>query len=237
MSEAGGVSDRHPVEIFFEWVEELPLELYPDSLVPVAGRHIDGVSGFPAGRGLYAECGWDHAVAPPFPFGGLMLVGNHLDAEEAYLEKLALGSANGDPCPDAPRMRFWTMLYATLDRAGIPRHDIFVTNVHPALIRGRRPTGVVVASDAWLRACAELLERQIDVMRPRAIAALGAPARTFLERMLGVSWARVPDLVTTHLDGRPTAVAAIRHPSAAQSHAHRDRTVQVLREAFGTPPR
>ncbi len=74
-----------------------------------------------------------------------MLVGNHLDAEDVYLERLGAGLANGDPRPDAPRMRFWTMLYRLLDEAGIPRNRIFVTNVHPALIRGAVPTGGIKA--------------------------------------------------------------------------------------------
>lgn len=224
--------DRHPVDDFLDWVDALPSELYPEELVPVAGRHIEGVAGFPAGRGVYAECGWDHAVPPPFPFGGLMLVGNHLDAEDVYVEKLVAGAANGDPCPGAPRMRFWTMLYALLDEAGINRDTIFVTNVHPALLRGRNPTGRVAASPAWLNACADLLRRQIEVMRPRAVAAMGAPAQQFISRMFGVEWGRVPDAIT-HPSTGTLPLVAMRHPSAAQSLAMRTREAAVLRGALG----
>lgn len=62
-------AEPHPVDRFFAWVDDLPEQIYPDELVPVAGRHVDGVAGFRAGRGLYAECGWDHEEPPPFPFG------------------------------------------------------------------------------------------------------------------------------------------------------------------------
>ena len=146
-----------------------------------------------------------------------MLVGNHLDAEDAYVEKLAAGAANGDPCPEAPRMRFWTMLYALLDEAGIDRRSIFVTNVHPALIRGREPTGRVAASDGWLEACDGLLREQIAVMQPRAVAAMGAPAQQFLSRMFGVGWGRVPESLILGDGDDSRTLVAIRHPSAAQS--------------------
>lgn len=223
---------EHPVDRFFAWVDALPHDLYPPQLVPVAGRHLDGVSGFPAGRGLYAECGWDHRSPPPFPYGGLMLIGNHLQGEEPFVELWQRGEATGDPCPGATRMRFWTMLYALLDLARIPRSRIFVTNVHPALLRGRGSTGVVKSAPEWEAACAELLERQIEVMRPATIAVMGTPARQFVGSMLGVAWPTVPGVVVTEVAGRDTPVVAIRHPSAAQSVEQRDRTGAMLAGAF-----
>lgn len=223
---------EHPVDRFLRWVDEIPPERYPDQLVPVAGRHVDGVAGFPAGRGLYAPCGWDHAEPPPFPFGGLMLVGNHLDAEDAYVEKRAAGAANGDPCPGATRMRFWSILYRLLDEAGIPRDRIFVTNVHPALISGRTATGTIAPDRAWLETCEDLLRRQIDVMRPSVIAAMGVPARQFVERLAGVPLGNAPAIVQTDVQGRDTHVAAMRHPSAAQRVEMRRRTGQLLADAM-----
>lgn len=160
------------------------------------------------------------------------MVGNHIDAEEPYLEKLARGEANGDPCPDASRMRFWTMLYALLDHAAIPRKSIFVTNIHPALIADSDPTGVIDASEAWLDACRDLLRRQIAVMRPQAVAAMGIPAQRFMSRLLGVEWLEIPGYVTTAFDGHQLVAAGIRHPSAAQSLEGRDRTAQVLQDAM-----
>ena len=227
-----GQDAHHPVDQFLARLEEMPVELYPEELVPVGGRHVDGVAGFPAGRGLYAPCGWDHAVPPPFPFGGLMLVGNHLDAEDAYVEKLAVGAANGDPCPGAPRMRFWTMLYALLDEAEIPREEIFVTNVHPALLRGRSATGTVRASEPWLAACEQFLRLQVEVMKPRVIAGMGRPAQEFLERLTDARWTQVPEAVAVSIDGHEVSIAAIRHPSASQSHAGREQTASVLHAAM-----
>jgi hypothetical protein len=225
-------STPHPIEALFAFLDAIPHELYPEPLVPVAGRHVDGVAGFPAGRGLYADCGWDHAVPPPFPVGGLMLVGNHLDAEDSYLERRARGEANGDPCSDAPRMRFWTMLYALLDTAGIPRSKIFVTNAHPALIRGNEATGTVRWTPAWFKACAELFERELELMRPRAIAAMGSPAQQLVARVLGVGWTAVPERIDVDIDGRSAAVLAIRHPSAAQSLPAREETAVLLAAAM-----
>lgn len=227
------MNEVHPVDQFFGWVDDIPHAHYPDELVPVAGRHVDGVAGFPAGRGLYADCGWDHTTPPLFPYGGLMLVGNHLDAEDVYVEKLRRGEANGDPCPGAPRMRFWSMLYALLDLAGIDRDRIFVTNVHPALIRGRTPTGAVRrASQAWLDTCASLLARQIEVMRPTAVAAMGRPAQGFMAQMYGIEWAGVPDEVTVESRRQGLPLLAIKHPSAAQSLAKREETAALLRRVM-----
>ncbi len=222
---------EHPVETFWRWVDALSTDLYPSQLAPVAGRHVTGVAAFPAGRGLYAECGWDHATAPPFPYEGLMLVGHHLDAEDVYLERLAAGSANGDPCPGAPRMRFWTMLYRLPDEAGIPRNRIFVTNVYPALIRGGVPTGGIKADERWTTACADLLRRQMEVMRPSAIAGMGAAAQRFVSRLLDVRWQEVPAVTRAPMGGRDVAIVAMRHPSAAQSVAARGNTARLLREA------
>lgn len=241
-SSDGTVSGEHPVDRFFTWLDAVPPEAYPPDLVPVAGRHMRGVAAFPAGRGLYAPCGWDHEVPPRFPFGGLMLVGNHLDAEDVYVQRLVRGEANGDPCPGARRMRFWSMLYALLDLADIRRADIFVTNVHPALFKGSQATGVIAPSDAWKRLCADLLLSQVRVMRPWVIAAMGAPAQRFLGGMFNVDWHQTPSYVLSEVEGRPTALAAIRHPSAAQSHEGRRQTAEVLQEALshdrqvGRPP-
>ena len=229
------MADAHPVDRFFRWVEELPDEIYPEQLVPVAGRHVEGVAGFPAGRGLYAPCGLDHRVPPPFPYEGLMLVGNHLDAEDVYVERLQRGEANGDPCPDTPTMRFWSMLYGLLDRADIRRDRIFVTNVHPALIRGDRPTGQIKASRRWLNACEELLRRQIEVMRPSAVVAMGAPAQHFVGDTFGVRWQRVPDEVVSDVQGRQMPLVAVRHPSAAQSHERIAATAAILHRVVQRP--
>lgn len=236
-SNPGAALADYPVEEFFRLVDAVPASVYPPQLAPVAGRHVDGVAGFPAGRGLYAPCGWDHGDPPPFPYGGLMLVGNHLDAEEPYLRKVARGHANGDPCEGAPRMRFWTMLYALLDEATLPRESIFVTNVHPALLRGDDARGTVRASRQWLDICAGLLGHQIEVMRPRVVAAMGAPAQRFMGRMLGVRWPAVPSAVDVEFLGQRATAVAMRHPSAAQSLEHRRMTADVLRTAAAVPTR
>lgn len=231
-TERNGLAEAHPVDTFWRWVDGISADLYPPQLAPVAGRHVRGVAAFPAGRGLYAACGWDHATAPPFPYEGLMLVGHHLDAEDVYVERLAAGAANGDPCPGAPRMRFWNMLYRLLDEAEVPRNRIFVTNVHPALIRGDVPTGAIKANGAWVGACGDVLRRQMEVMRPAAVAAMGAAAQSFVSRLLDVQWREVPAAANASIAGSEVSIVAMRHPSAAQSMTARANTARLLREAL-----
>lgn len=221
----------HPVGEFLGALEAIPRQTYPEALVPVAGRHIPGVAAFPAGRGLYAPCGWDHRDAPPFPFGGVMFVGHHLDAEDVYVERLRQGAANGDPCPGARRMRFWSRLYSLLESARVPRHEIFVTNAYPALLRGAVPTGSVRSTPEWEAACEGFLRLQMDVMRPRVVVAMGRPAQRFVARMLGVSWGEVPGVASTQRADTAAALA-IRHPSAAQSREMSARTASLLGQTY-----
>lgn len=226
-------SEQHPVDRLRRSVEAVPENIYPPELVPLRRRYIEGVAAFPAARGLYAPCGWDHQVPPPFPVGGLMLVGHHLDDEDVYERRRRDGAAHGDPCPGAAKMRFWSMLYALLDEAGVPRDRLFVTNVYPALTRDG-PTGRVRSNPRWDNACRRLLTEQITTMRPSAVAALGRPAQEVVGALLGVAWDAVPGADTTSIDGASVPVLAIRHPSASQSRAARTETAMLLRQV--APP-
>lgn len=221
---------EHPVEAFWRWIDEIPRDAYPDELVPVDGRNVEGVAGFPASHGLYAPCGWDHSTLPPFPHSGVMLVGHHLDAETSYLRALREGRAHGDPCPDAKRMRFWSRLYALLDTAEIPREAIFVTNVHPALVSGDDPRRNIRVGpgDAWASTIRELFVGQLEVMEPSLVVALGRAPQRFIEDILRVDLSNPPSAVRK---GRWTA-AAVRHPSAAQSREAAKATAEVLAEAL-----
>lgn len=210
---------EHPVAAFHRWVAAIPHHAYPDQLAPVDGHHVKGVAAFPAGDGLYLPCGADPAVRPAFPVGGTMLVANHLDGVTKYHERVRTGRAHGDPCPDGSPTPYWRVLYGgLLDPAGVPRQDLFATNVHPALWAGGGSQGTVrrrgPVNVAWWALVTRLLAAQMRAMRPRVVAVLGnAPRRTCGE-LLNADLDAVGVADVTLPGGAPTRVVALLHPSA-----------------------
>lgn len=212
-------ADEHPVLAFRRWVEEIPDQLYPAELVPVGERYIPGVVAFPGSFGLYIEPGEDGATPPPFPHGGVMFVGNTLDGEQNYLERYSRGQPHGDPASDTQRMAFWKVLYdKLLDPAGVPLDQFFVTNVHPALLRGESAQGSVSrkpANRSWWEHCQDLLMAQLQEMRPAVLVTLGGSARTALNRLLDTKLpAGGPEIISTELAGVSFQAVPLAHPSA-----------------------
>ena len=215
---------EHPITGYWRWVEEIPAEVYPPELVAVGRRRIPGVAAFPGSHGLYAPCGFDPHSIPEFPHGGVMFVGNHLDSEESYTRRVEAGTPHGDPCPGAKRMPFWNRLYDLLDAAEVPREQLFATNAHPALLRGKSATGRIAARyPAWGEATGRILQAQIQVMRPRVIACLAAPASDFVQRMLGRPRTREPSWEPVSIRDLTTRLVSLAHPSAYEWQFDRDR--------------
>jgi hypothetical protein len=210
----------HPVDEFRQVLDQL--DGYPDGVVQVPER-IDGTAFFSAGPGLYCEQPPSLVGLPPFPLGKTMIVGNNLDAEGPYRERLASGVPHGDLVHP---MRTWSGLYRLLDGAGVDPHDCFFTNAYVGLIEGDTPTGRFPgASDrdfsAW---CERFLRLQVATMKPAVVATIGADARRFLSRF-------TPDLhawkdrssIAVHkaeIDGHTVAAVALAHPSMYPASAH-----------------
>lgn len=204
----------HPVEVFRRRLESLPPERYWPGLVPVTG-HLQGTAFFAAAAGLRVPPGG--RGLPPFPRGGVMFVGNNLDSERDFLDRLASGNAHGDP-PDM--MDTWKALYPLLDAADLDPGDCFFTNAYVGLIAGPNAEGDPKVRpgcdfDQW---CAAFLGLQLETMRPRAVVALGRTARRALGRWLGVqSWragtAPTPGYVVLELGAHRAAGIALVHPS------------------------
>lgn len=104
---------RHPVEDFWADLAELPDDAYPPGVVPVT-ENIRGTAFFAGGPGLYITD--PDGPLPEFPFGGIMVVGHNLDAEEPYLSRVQSGKAHGDP---RWPMRTWRNLYRLFELANI----------------------------------------------------------------------------------------------------------------------
>lgn len=219
-------SDEHPVEAFWRWLREhLPPESHPEGeLVPLGNRRVPGVAAFPASHGLYAPCGSDPNELPPFPFGGLMAVGNHLDSVVKLDKRITERKPHGDPCPGADRMDFWEVLYRLLDDAEVPRDELFATNAHPALRPGTATTGRIRRSapgyDHWEERCLTFMRGQLQVMQPRVVLAMGRPAGRFLGTLFGADVGSGPELHDIRHEGGTATLAVVAHPSARPVTVH-----------------
>lgn len=236
----------HPVEQFRAALAATPDEDFPDclervdlaELEPAAGGPV-GVAAFPVSHGLYADPGRDHRRLPDFPAPGqgLMIVGDHPPSREGALTQLRENGAHGDPSLGPRLMRYWRELYRLLDAAGIDRHSIFATNIHPAYFTktsGRVPRR---HNTAWFEHARGLLLQEIRTMRPRVLLALGRVAADELRRVdinLPPLTLNVP--ISVDLDGTPTTILLARHPSApGTTHEMRDRRVDALSHAWSSP--
>lgn len=92
----------------------------------------------------------------------VMLIGEAPGASEDELGKPFVG-ASGD------------VLNQALERAGLPRNEIFVTNTAKC-----RPPGNRTPRKAEMRACRKYLLRELEEVKPRFILLLGATALSIL---------------------------------------------------------
>lgn len=233
----------HPVDLFRAELDDVPDEVFPDCLERVNTEELEdaaggpiGVAAFPVSHGLYADPGWDHAELPPFPAAGegLMIIGNHPHSKQAALERLREHGAHGDPDPAVSPMVYWRELYRLLDDAGIDRHRIFATNIHPAFFSATSGQVPRRGNETWFRHARRLLTLQITTMKPQLLLALGGVARRGLAGLaLGVPELPLNEPSPWVVAGHKTIALHLRHPSApGTTHAHRQERARVLASAW-----
>lgn len=195
------------VEEFLRKLAEFPDDKYPPELVPVpVDKHFNrGTAFFSGGLGLIDD---PAEGFPPFPIGGVMFVGNTLDAEEPYLKRHADGFAHGDRRRPMPT---WRWLYELIERANLPERCCFFTNILVGLVKGNSAMGLRPRprDQDWCEFedwCRPFVEHQIHVMKPSIIVLLGKPAREFFG-LDDASVDRAP------FAGHPAAYTCLRHPS------------------------
>lgn len=144
----------------------------------------------------------------------VMLIGEAPGASEDDLGKPFVG-ASGD------------VLNQALERAGLPRNEIFVTNTAKC-----RPSGNRTPRKAEMRACQKYLLRELEEVRPRFILLLGATALSILGKE-GVEKSR-----GEVYDSMGSRVMVTFHPAArgrglrSMFHADLETFARLLR---GTP--
>lgn len=233
-----------------------PEQVYPDTLVAVR-KLIRGRAFFPGGAGLWGAAG--NEPLPPFPIGGVMVLGHDFHSEEGYEKSLARGA-------EPERSPTWRSLRKLLGEVPIPVEDCFFTNFYMGLRKGAETTGVFPAAGdrAFVDHCKRFLIQQLRAQRPSLVITLGMQVppliATVSEQLqpwvvatsikaldalgplrTGVSFPGLPDFQTT--------VAAIIHPSlrhgslryrAYGGKTKNDAEVLLLRDAmeiaFGPSP-
>ena len=156
-------STLHPTEQL--WLEHAPPGGYPRGVLPVP-EPIVGTSFFPGGFGL-----WNPSASlplPPFPIGGIMVLGHDFHSEAGYQASLARGY-------ESPNQPTWRNLAALLAEAGIAPRDCFFTNVYMGLRAGVLTTGPFPGARCaeFVAHCRGFLTRQLETQRPRLILTLG----------------------------------------------------------------
>lgn len=223
-----------PTLRLFEAARDLP---YPAGMVPVTKR-IHGLSFFPGGRGLYHV----DSEPPPFPFGGVMVVGQDFDTQEGFDQSWA---AKGE----SPTGATWRQLLSLLRSAGIAPEQCFFTNAYMGLrVNAKSNTGVSPGRRCavFRRACASLLVAQIEAVRPRLVICLGNQVLSFFSQIatLPPSWrnprwrqidaaneALQTDVSLSGSSFVVPALAAVIHPSFRHANAYLRSFGQITGEA------
>lgn len=128
------------------------------------------------------------------------------------------------------------LLNKLLERAGMSRDDIYITNMLKC-----RPPGNRDPEADELKACFAYLERQISTIQPKAIITLGrfSGCRLSLQYTAMGDLAKCDDLQYTPLDSQPISVLAAYHPSyilrqgkSALAKKLMEDTISKLKRAF-----
>ena len=124
------------------------------------------------------------------------------------------------------------MLNSLLERAGIPREDVFITNI----VKCRPPQNRVPAQDE-IDACNDYLMGQIAIIEPKFICTLGVPSlRTLLGAEMKMNAARCKVFRKSGILYIP-----LYHPAAALHNGSLQSTLQndimVLKELIHRPIR
>ena len=135
---------------------------------------IQGTAFFPGGTGLWR--GRDNGGALPkyFPLTPVMFVGHNFDSERGYAESLTRGGEGEGT--------FWTRFLGMLQAAKLSPEECFFTNALMGLKPGKAE-GPMPSVPGYRNECQQFLQRQVEIVRPCAIVALGSYANPFVSRL------------------------------------------------------
>lgn len=219
---------EHPAEGL--WNQQHGVAPYPSGVAPIRSM-IQGTAFAPGGPGLW----WPDSTKPlpPWPAGGVMVLGHNFDSVRGYESSLARRRESVDAGT-------WRGLVPLLLQADVALEECYFTNVFVGLIDGQSSVGKFpgVLDKAFTLRCLDFLVLQLTALRPRAILALGLHVPRLLARLSPgdlAGWKRrvsfieldrsrrclVRDVAFPMVPGLRCDVAALTHPSF--SHVYRKR--------------
>ena len=163
---------------------------------------VAGTSCFPGGAGLWRgeENGGD--LPGTFPHDPVMFVGHNFDSQRAYAASIQRkGEGKGV---------FWQRLLGMLRVAGLAPEDCFFTNA----LMGVKPgsaTGPMPSVPGYREQCRTFLAKQVEIVKPRALVALGVKAEEYVRCL-------------------PLPHIAVKHPSHWDFRAVATRSRQLAAE-------
>lgn len=135
---------------------------------------IPGTAFFPGGSGLWRGLENSGQLPAHFPDAPVMFVGHNFDSIRAFKKAFAAGGEAGS--------QFWGKLLAILEGASLPPDGCFFTNALMGLKPGSA-TGSMPSVPGYREQCEQFLRKQIYIVRPSAVVALGDKAWCFVSKL------------------------------------------------------
>jgi len=135
---------------------------------------ICGTACFPGGAGLWR--GKQNAGPLPeyFPEAAVMFIAHNFDSERGFaISRARGGEAEGE---------FWTRLLRVLDAAHLQPDGCFFSNALMGL-KPDKAEGDMPSVPGYREQCQEFLKRQVEIVRPCAVIALGAQAIRYVANL------------------------------------------------------
>jgi uracil-DNA glycosylase len=132
---------------------------------------IPGTAFFPGGSGLWRGLETRGPLPDLFPDAPVMIVGHNFDSIHAFEKSFDNGGEAGG--------EFWRRLLGILAGASLRPEKCFFTNVLMGLKPGSA-TGPMPSVHGYRE---QLLQTQIDIVKPSAVVALGVNAGGFVSRL------------------------------------------------------
>jgi hypothetical protein len=161
---------------------------YPEGVQRTAltvAELIQGTAVFPGGAGLWRGGSYFEPMPRYFPEAPIMFVGHNFDSitgHDASRDRGGELQSSGT---------FWNILVGFLQRADIVPTRCFFTNALMGLKPGKA-TGPMPSTSEYEEQCHQFLKRQIEIVAPFAIVALGGEARDRVRRCApSIPWVHV----------------------------------------------
>ena len=135
---------------------------------------IPGTAFFPGGSGLWRGLEARGPMPALFPDAPVMFVGHNFDSIRAF-DKAFLNGGEA-------RSEFWRRLSAILAGAALSPERCFFTNALMGLKPGSA-TGSMLSVQGYREQCALFVQKQIEIVRPSAVVALGVKAESYVSKL------------------------------------------------------